>query len=77
MFSTDFWSSSNDVFPHERHVAVGKETGQTNHIERFDNTLRQRVACLVRKTLSFAKKLDNFEGAILNFIHHYNSTLIV
>ena len=77
VFYTDFWSSSQEVLPNKRHFAVGKETGQTNHIERFNNTLRQRVSCLVRKTLSFAKKLDNFEGAIWDFIHHYNSTLVV
>ena len=77
VFYTDFWSSYQEVLPSKRHFAVGKETGQTNHLERFNNTLRQRVSCLVRKTRSFAKKLENFEGAILNFIHHYNSTLIV
>ncbi len=43
-----------------------------NHIERFYNTLRQRVSRLVRKTLSFSKKLENHIGAIWNFIHHYN-----
>ncbi len=35
-------------------------------------TLRQRVSRLVRKTLSFSKKLENHIGAIWNFIHHYN-----
>jgi len=43
-------------FQKNRHHAVGKETGQTNHIERFNCTLRQRIARLVRKTLSFSKK---------------------
>jgi len=33
--------------------AVGKETGKTSYVERFNNTLRQRVSRLVRKTLSF------------------------
>ncbi|MBF0226522.1 MAG: IS1 family transposase, partial [Desulfobacterales bacterium] len=27
---------------------------------------------LVRKTLSFSKKIENHIGAIWNFIHHYN-----
>jgi len=35
----------------KRHQAVGKEMGETNHIERFNNTLRQRVSRLGRKTL--------------------------
>ncbi len=60
------------VFPSKRHRAVGKETGKTSYIERFNNTLRQRVSRLVRKTLSFSKSLENHIGAIWYFIHHYN-----
>lgn len=69
---TDFWQAYGCVLPQTRHQAVGKESGQTNHIERFNCTLRQRVARLVRKTLSFSKKLENHIGAIWLFIHHYN-----
>ena len=72
---TDFWASYEEVFPSKRHKAVGKETGKTNHIERFNNTLRQRISRLVRKTLSFSKKLENHIGAIWYFIHHYNDSL--
>jgi deferrochelatase/peroxidase EfeB len=57
--------------------AVGKETGKTSHIERFNNTLRQRVSRLVRKTLSFSKSLDNHIGAIWYFIDHYNTSLLI
>jgi IS1 family transposase len=32
-------------------------------IERFNNTLRQRVSRLVIETLSFSKKLENHIGA--------------
>ncbi|MEH1876828.1 IS1 family transposase [Nostoc sp.] len=39
----------------------------------LNNTMRQRISRLVRKTLSFSKKLDNHIGAIWYFIHHYNS----
>ncbi|MDG3497516.1 MULTISPECIES: IS1 family transposase, partial [Pseudanabaena] len=72
---TDFYSSYPVVLPSKRHRAVGKETGKTNYIERFNCTLRQRVSRLVRKTLSFSKKLENHIGAIWNFIHHYNTSL--
>ena len=65
------------VFPNCRHQAFGKETGLTSYIERFNNTLRQRVSRLVRETLSFSKKLENRIGAIWYFIHHYNSSLLV
>ncbi len=70
---TDFWAAYQKVIPPKRHEAVGKESGKTNHIERFNNTMRQRISRLVRKTLSFSKRLDNHIGAIWYFIHHYNS----
>jgi len=72
---TDYWVSYPVVLPSKRHRAVGKESGLTSYIERFNNTLRQRVSRLVRKTLSFSKKLDNHLGAIWNFIHHYNERI--
>lgn len=52
---TDFWESYKTVLPTCRHRAVGKETGLTNHIERTDCTLRQRVSRLVRKHYLFLK----------------------
>ena len=74
---TDFWRAYSQVFPCKRHRAVGKETGLTNHIERFNCTMRQRISRLVRKTLSFSKKVENHIGAIWNFIHHYNQSLSI
>jgi insertion element IS1 protein InsB len=41
------------VFPEGRHVAAGKDSGLTNHIERFNNTLRHRVSRLVKSSLAF------------------------
>ena len=38
-----------------QHRATGKGAGQTCHIERFNNILRQRLARFVRRTLSFSK----------------------
>ena len=72
---SDFWSAYQKVFPQKRHKAVGKETGKTNHIERFNNTMRQRISRLVRKTLSFSKKIENHIGAVWNFVHHYNAEI--
>ena len=74
---TDFWEAYLGVLPTQRHRAVGKETGKTAKIERFNATLRQRVSRFVRKTLSFSKKLENHIGAIWYFVHHYNETLSV
>ena len=43
---------------------ISKLARMTNHVERFNCTLRQRVSRLVRATLSFAKKLSNHIGAL-------------
>jgi len=72
---TDFWDAYKTIFPSKRHRSVAKKTGLTNHIERLNCTLRQRISRLVRKTLSFSKKLQNHIGAIWYFIHYYNASL--
>jgi IS1 family transposase len=72
---TDHWDAYVGVIPSKRHRAVDKDSGQTSYIERFNCTLRQRVSRLVRKSLSFSKKIENHMGAIWMFIHHYNSSL--
>jgi insertion element IS1 protein InsB len=71
-FYTDDWEAYRQVIPDERHRICAKGSGRTNSIERFNCTLRQRVSRLVRKTLSFSKKLANHNGAIKYFICHYN-----
>ena len=75
MVYTDHWEAYKAVLPSQRHCAVGKETGLTSYIERFNNTLRQRVSRLVRQTLSFSKKLANHISAIWHFIHYYNEQI--
>ena len=72
---TDYWESYACVLPSKRHRAVGKESGRTSYIERLNYTLRHRVSRLVRKSLSFSKKLENHVAAIWNFVHHYNQQL--
>ena len=62
------------VIPVAQHKAISKLAWKTNHIERFNNTLRQRVSQLVHDALSFSKKLANHIGAIKLFICHYNLT---
>jgi insertion element IS1 protein InsB len=73
-FPTDQYEAYKGVIPAERHQAITKQARKTNYIERFHNTLRQRLARLVRETLSFSKKLANHMGAIRYFICHYNLT---
>ena len=69
---TDFWATYVAVIPEEQHTAVGKETGKTAHVERWNNTLRQRLARFVRMTLSFSKSVVMHEACLLLFLHRYN-----
>lgn len=71
-FFSDYWQSYVKTFENENHFGVGKDSGLTAYIERFNGTLRQRASRLVRKALSFSKSLDNHIGAIKYFICHYN-----
>jgi insertion element IS1 protein InsB len=69
---SDFWNAYQKVFPEETHQSVGKDSGETNHIERWNNTLRQRLGRFVRRTLSFSKS-DYFHEIVLRiFIFRYN-----
>lgn len=72
---TDGLKSYVGAIPQEKHQATSKGSGKTNHIERFNNTIRQRCSRLVRKGLSFSKDCFNHEGAIWYFVHHYNASL--
>jgi insertion element IS1 protein InsB len=74
MFYTDQYAVYTGVIPPARHRAISKLARKTNHVERFNCTLRQRVSRLVRATLSFSKNLANHIGAIKYFICHYNLT---
>jgi insertion element IS1 protein InsB len=71
---TDHYEAYKGVMPAERHRAITKKARQTHHLERFNNTLRQRVSRLVRETLSFSKKRANHIGASKHFICHDNLT---
>jgi insertion element IS1 protein InsB len=65
---SDFWEAYQHIFDPERHQVVGKGSGQTSHIERWFNTLRQRLARFVRKTLSFSKSDHFHEWAFRLFV---------
>ncbi len=38
-----------EIFPYKRYHIVGKASGKTNHVERLNCNLRQRISRLVRK----------------------------
>ena len=72
---SDFWEAYRIVIPAAQHTAAGKETGFTAHVERWNNTLRQRLGRLVRKSLSFSKSEEMHEICLRLFLHRYNLAL--
>ena len=66
----------NSILPSETHQSVGKESGETAHMERLYNTLRQWLGRYTRKTLSFSK--TDFHHLMVTrwFIIHHNLRMI-
>jgi hypothetical protein len=60
--------------PTAQHRAISQLARTTNHLERFNNILQQRVSRLVRDALPCSKKLAHYIGAITLFICHDNLT---
>ena len=54
---SDFWDAYQAIIPEEQLTQVGKETGETAHVERWNCTLWQRLGRFVRKTLSLSQLL--------------------
>ena len=73
-FYTDQYAVYTRIIPSAQHHIISKLARKTNHVERFNCTLRRRVSRVARATLSFSKNLTNHIGAIKYFICHYNLT---
>ena len=72
---TDSWVAYQKVLPQEQHQATGKGEGETSHIERFNNVMRQRLAWFARRTLSFSM-IDALHDDFLRlFLHEYNQPI--
>lgn len=69
---SDFWKAYKQGFPDETHEQVGKETGETAHMERWYNTLRQWLARYTRRTLAFSKSDFYHELVTRWFIIEHN-----
>jgi len=74
---TDYWKAYPSVIPPEQHRPVGKETGETAHTERWNNTLHQHLDRFVHKTLSFSKCIHWHEICLKLFLHRYNTELLL
>jgi IS1 family transposase len=69
---SDFWDAYALVFPKATHRCIANGMGETNHMERWNNTLRQSNASYVRKTLSFSKSDLYHELVTRLFIVRHN-----
>ena len=70
---TDFWKAYQKVVPDTQHRPCTKQEGETNHVERFNLTLRQRIGRLTRKTLSFSKSHTMHLIHIRAFFGYYST----
>jgi insertion element IS1 protein InsB len=73
---TDFWEADHAVLPEPQHQTGGKGDGQTAHVERWNNTLRQRRGPFVRKTLSFSQCDRRQDARRRLFLHRYNLSCV-
>lgn len=69
---TDGLAAYRKIFLWCDHGRWRKGDGMTSHIERFNLTLRTRIARLTRRSLCFSRKLNRHKAFIINFIQHYN-----
>ena len=69
---TDFYQTYENVIPKALHRPSGKESGLTSTVERFNNTLRQRVGRMVRKPLSFSKPARIHQLFLRLFVFEFN-----
>lgn len=69
---SDYWEAYVEVITTELNRMIGKKSGQSCHLERWNNTLRIRICRFIRKTLSFSKSDTTHELYLHLFIHNYN-----
>ncbi len=72
---SDFWEAYSTVIQTGKHQSVGKESGETCHVKRWNNTLRQRICRFVRKTLSFSKSDEMHQLYLHLFVYNYSLSL--
>jgi insertion element IS1 protein InsB len=75
-FYTDDWKAHKMVIPADGHL-VSDRKKDTYHFERFFCTLWQRCSWLVKKPLSFSKKLERHVRAIKCFVAHSNLSILL
>ena len=71
----DVWEAYAQVIEAEQ-LTQNESKANTNHIERFNRTLRGRCGRLVRETASFSKCHHMHLAALTLFIHSYNQSKV-
>lgn len=56
------------------HRCLGKDSGETLHVERWNNTPSQSLGHFVRKALSFSRTEKNHQTSIKLFTREYKIT---
>ena len=68
---SDYWEAYQ-VFDPDRHLQVSKSTGLTNHIERDNGIMRQRIVRLARDTLRYSRCAEMHDAVIKLWILAHN-----
>jgi len=71
-FYTDLWKAYQNVIPKDQHEPQEKR-GKTNHVERFNGTLRAYCSRLKRKAYSFSKSFKGLVCHLKWIIGYFNS----
>ncbi len=72
---SDTWSTYQQVIPRHQHTIAGKSSNANAHVERWYNTLRQRLGRYVRRTMSFSKADEQHYRMTRWYIIEYNSEI--
>lgn len=72
---TDEYAPYTAIIPQYQHHPSPKGSGKTSHIERWNNSLRQRLSRFVRKNLAFSKSDEMHYLMLLFFILHHNQKI--
>jgi IS1 family transposase len=68
-----WWEAYAALIPKEQQTAVGKETEETAHVERWNTTRRQPLARFVHRMWSFSMSVIMPEACLLLFVHRYQT----
>lgn len=70
--SVSDYREAYQVFGSDRHFQVGKSTGLTNHIERHNGIMRQRIGRLARETLRYSRCAEMHDAVIKLWVLAHN-----